>query len=187
MTRRTRPRGADAGRRPAARPLATLLVLGAMGAAAWLAGCVSRPATDPTPATPARPLPPAAGTLPAAPAPAALLPPPAGTARDWTDYRRRAAERLVAANPDRTYLGPPQQVLLAVPVLEVELQADGSIRQVQVLRRPGQAPETVQVAIDAVRRSAPFGDVRHLPRPWRFTETFLFNDDGRFKPRTLDN
>jgi hypothetical protein len=25
-----------------------------------------------------------------------------------------------------------------------------------------------------------------LPRPWKFAEVFLFDDDRRFKPRTLD-
>ena len=44
----------------------------------------------------------------------------------------------------------------------------------------------MQIAIDAVRRAAPFGDVSRLPKPWKFTETFLFNDDRKFKPRTLD-
>jgi len=28
--------------------------------------------------------------------------------------------------------------------------------------------------------------VSHLPRPWKFIETFLFDDDRKFKPRTLD-
>jgi hypothetical protein len=28
--------------------------------------------------------------------------------------------------------------------------------------------------------------VSRLPRPWKFVETFLFNDDRKFKPRTLD-
>jgi hypothetical protein len=78
-------------------------------------------------------------------------------------------------------------VLLAIPVLEVELNADGSIRRIDVLRKPGQAPDTLQLAIDAMRRAAPFGDVSRLPRPWKFSETFLFNDDRKFKPRTLDH
>ena len=39
----------------------------------------------------------------------------------------------------------------------------------------------------AVHRAAPFGDVSRLPRPWKFVETFLFDDDRRFKPRTLDS
>jgi hypothetical protein len=37
-----------------------------------------------------------------------------------------------------------------------------------------------------VRRAAPFGDVSRLPRPWKFSEVFLFDDNRRFKPRTLD-
>jgi hypothetical protein len=28
--------------------------------------------------------------------------------------------------------------------------------------------------------------VAHLPRPWRFSEVFLFRDDRKFKPRSLD-
>jgi hypothetical protein len=37
-----------------------------------------------------------------------------------------------------------------------------------------------------VRRAGPFGSVAHLPKPWRFPETFLFRDDRRFKPRSLE-
>jgi len=93
---------------------------------------------------------------------------------------------MVAANPEGTFTGKPQQMLLAIPVLEVELNADGSIKRIDVMRRPSQAQETTQLAIDAVKRAAPFGDVSRLPKPWKFAETFLFNDDKRFKPRTLD-
>lgn len=89
-------------------------------------------------------------------------------------------------NPDRTFTGPVPQPLLAIPVLEVELNADGSVRRISVQRQPSQARDTVQLAIDAVQRAAPFGDVSHLPRPWKFSEVFLFRDDRRFKPRALD-
>ena len=97
-----------------------------------------------------------------------------------------AARRIVAANPNGTYLGEVPEPLLAIPVLEVELNADGSLRRVEVLRHPSQANDTTQLAIDAVRRAAPFGDISRLPKPWKFTEVFLFDDDRRFKPRTLD-
>ena len=103
------------------------------------------------------------------------------------DVRLQAARRMVAANPGGTYTGPPPEVLLAIPVLEVELNGDGSIRRIDVLRKPGQAPDTLQLAIDAMRRAAPFGDVSRLPKPWKFSETFLFNDERKFKPRTLDD
>jgi hypothetical protein len=106
--------------------------------------------------------------------------------RNWDEVRLQAARRLVAAHPDTSYMGKPQPLLLAIPVLEIELNGDGSVRKINVLRQPGQATDTVQLAMDAIRRAAPFGDVSRLPKPWKFVETFLFNDDRRFKPRTLD-
>ena len=107
-------------------------------------------------------------------------------ARDWDDYRQQAALRLVALNPDATYAGEVQQPALAIPVLEIELNANGSLRRIHVQRRPTQASDTVQLAIDAVQRAAPFAPVGHLPRPWKFTEVFLFDEQRRFKPRSLD-
>ena len=154
-----------------------------------LVGCSSRPPA-PEPA-PAPPKPVAATAVPAAapaPAPAAVsanLPAP-GPVRNWTEVRAQAARRIVAANPGATYLGTVPDILLAIPVLEMELNADGSIKRIDVMRPPGQAPETLQMAIDAVRRAAPFGDVSRLPKPWKFVETFLYRDDRKFKPRTLD-
>ncbi len=113
------------------------------------------------------------------------LPPP-GSSRDWKQYRVHAAKRLVAANPSLTYLSTPPDILLAIPVLEVELNGDGSVKRINVMRYPGQARDTVGIAMDAIKRAAPFGDVSHLPKPWKFVETFLFNNERHFKPRTLD-
>lgn len=156
-----------------------------------IAGC-SSPVPPPLP-----PLPPkspiAPNTGPATPRARAPVPttsslhlPPPGPVRSWNEVRLQAAHRLVAANPGGTYTGHVQEPLLAIPVLEIELNGDGSIRRINVLRHPSQANDTTQLAVDAVRRSAPFGDVSRLPKPWRFTETFLFDDDRKFKPRTLD-
>ncbi len=118
----------------------------------------------------------------------ALLPlQPPVAARNWDDFQLQAARRLVAANPGRTYLGAVPDPLLAIPVLEVELTADGQVSRIKVLRAPTQATDTVQLAIDAVHRAAPFGQMQQLGKPWRFVEVFLFDDERRFKPRTLDN
>lgn len=100
--------------------------------------------------------------------------------------RLQVAQRLVAAHPATTYTSPAPDPLLAIPVLEVELNADGSVRRIQVLRQPREARDTTQLAIEAVRTAAPYGDVSRLPKPWRFSETFLFDDQRRFKPRTLE-
>jgi hypothetical protein len=165
-----------APRRTRSTPRASLALLFALAApAAWLAGCSSpMPPPAPAPAPAARPA--------ARPAPA----PAPNAARSWDEYRLRAAQKLVAANPTITYGGVPPEPLLAIPVLTVELNADGSISKIDVLRHPSQAKDTTQIAIDAVRRAAPFGDVTRLPKPWKFNETFLFNAARQFKPMTLD-
>jgi hypothetical protein len=113
------------------------------------------------------------------------LPPPARVL-GWAAYRLQAALRMVAAHPDTSYMGEPPEPLLGIPVLEVQLNADGSVRHIKVLREPVEAKECTQLAIDVVLRAAPYGDVTRLPKPWRFVETFLFDDEHRFKPRTLD-
>jgi hypothetical protein len=154
--------------------------MGSLALTLGLAACGSKP-TAPAPAPVAAPAP-AAKPVPSS---SGRLPAPTAS-RNWNEFKLQAARRMVAANPTGTYTGKPQQMLLAIPVLEVELNADGSIKNIDIMRRPSQAPETTQMAIDAVRRAAPFGDVSKLPRPWKFAEAFLFNDDKRFKPRTLD-
>lgn len=113
------------------------------------------------------------------------LPPPTPS-RNMTEVRLQAARRLVAAHPDGTYMSTPRQPLLGIPVLKVMLNVDGSVRHIAVLREPQEAKETIQQAIDAVRRAAPYGDLSRVPPPWEFIETFLFEDSGRFKPVTLD-
>jgi hypothetical protein len=153
-----------------------------LGVVALLAACSSAP---PPPGAAARPSASAtSGSAAAAPSKVRLGPPQA--VRNWNEVRAQAALRLVAANPNITYTGEPPDPLLAIPVLEVELNADGSVRRIEVLRYPRQAKDTVQLAIDAVQRAAPYGDVSRLPKPWKFVETFLFDDNRKFKPRTLD-
>ena len=165
---------------------------------AVLAGCTAGPVSPPAPVTASRPVPVPAAPVERIPAPTVVPPVAAaavtgpvrlaapGAVRNANELELQAARRIAAANPHLTYSERTPDVLLAIPVLSIDLNGDGSIRRIEVLRYPRQAKDTTQIAIDAVKRAAPFGDVSRLPRPWRFTETFLFNDDRRFKPRTLD-
>lgn len=109
-----------------------------------------------------------------------------GLARDWSEYRRAAALRMIAANPQGSYLTKAPDPLLAIPVVEVHLKEDGQIDQVLVIRSPTQALDTLRLLEAAIRRAGPFGPVTHLPKPWRFTEVFLFDHSRRFKPMILD-
>ena len=167
-----------------------LLRPAALAGVAMLAAC-SAP-KPPAPVVDVRPAAPPPAAAPA-PAPAPVIAAPAAPsralsapARHRNEYRVRAARHLMETNAPNTYAGRPPEPLLGIPVLEVELNADGSVRRIEVLRRPGQAPDTARLAVEAVRRAGSFGSVAHLPRPWRFTETFLYDHERRFKPRSLD-
>lgn len=115
------------------------------------------------------------------------LPLPAAT-RNWDEFKLQAARRLVQAHPGASYTGSPPEMLFGIPVIETELNADGSVKSIDVLRSPSdpQARDTVQLAVDAIKRAAPYGDMSRIPRPWKWTEVFLFNEQRQFKPRTLD-
>jgi hypothetical protein len=102
------------------------------------------------------------------------------------EYKRQMGLRLVVANPAITYTRRAPDILWGIPILEVEVNADGSVRHIGVVRTPSEAGETVQMAIDAVKRAAPFGDASQVPRPWKFLQVFLFDYDGHFKPKVLD-
>ena len=169
-------------------------------AAQWLiapvlAACGATPPAPPPPAAAPRPAPVAEApvvqpvvTAPPASSsakPAHGLPAPKPV-RTHEELRRQAAERIVMANPERSFMAPAPSHLLTVVVLDIELKMDGSVRKINVVRPPRFGPETLQMAIDAVHRAAPFGDVRRMPEPWKFIETFLFDEDRRFKPRSLD-
>lgn len=129
------------------------------------------------------------GPRPPASAPAAAAVPEAtpsdGPVRDWATYRLRAAQRIAAASAGQTYDGTPPEPLLAIPVLEISLDARGNVTRVDVLRAPRQAKDTIELARAAILRAGPLGSPAGLPGPRKFVETFLFADDRRFKLRTL--
>ena len=178
-----------ATRRP--RHARSVMRFGALIALASLSACAlwqkPPPAQAPAAERPAQKAPePAAATGGLAGSSRGVKLPPPRDPRNWADVRRQAAERLVAANPDGSYMGKPPFMLLAIPVMTIELNADGSVRHISVMRHPSQAKDTVQLAIQAIHRAAPFGNVAKLPKPWKFNETFLFKEDRKFKPMTLD-
>lgn len=116
------------------------------------------------------------------------LPPssnPSANAPDMLAYRVQTAKKIVQANSGATFSGSLPDPMASIPIIEISLNADGSIRGLSVTRTPHFYPETVQMAMAAIRRAAPFGSVTHLPQPWVFNETFLFNDDLKFQLHSL--
>lgn len=162
--------------------------LAGAGALAIVAGCTSRPMPPDAPPAASPALPAAPATAPVARAPAPSTAPaaaPQAPARSWDEYKVRVARRVMQTSTGETFSGPIPDRLQSIPVIQVELNRDGSVRNVTVLRVPKFSPQTLQMAMNAVRRAGPFEPVGHLPRPWQFSETFLYNDDLKFQIRTL--
>jgi protein TonB len=106
------------------------------------------------------------------------------------EYRRHVDELLHAANLAGVYAGPPPNPLRAVIVVYVEVNSGGELVRLELYRAPVHSPELVDEVERAWRRLGP-----QLPRPLpalmngderlAFTQTWLFDDDGRFRLRTL--
>jgi hypothetical protein len=122
--------------------------------------------------------------------PEAALPvaPPSGAAT-LAEYQREVARALHAANPGMVFEGPPPNPLRAVIVMRAEVNAIGGMRRLELYRAPWHDPWLEALARETVRQAEP------LPRPSvelmngahgvTFTETWLFDYQGRFRLRTL--
>ena len=150
-----------------------------IAALAALAGCGSPP-------PPAAPAPAPVARAPAAPA----ATPPAQTNRRVSQatseraYRQDAARAIYAAYPDSIYKGKLPPLLYAVAVVETELDSNGNVRDVRMLRAPSHAPEVTARVRELIRKASP------LPAPSRlgtvkYTDTWLVDKSGKFQLDTL--
>ncbi|HVL76157.1 MAG TPA: TonB family protein [Noviherbaspirillum sp.] len=153
-----------------------------IGAAAIVAGCATRPDTPPPAEAPPEPEPPA--VLAPTPRPEPL---PASPARSIDEYKRVLARHIAARSPARVFDGRPQALLRSVIVLRYTLDADGNLVQSEVMRS-NRDRETEATALATLRAAAPFPrPADHLLHRGRIeiSETWLFNNDGRFQLRTI--
>ena len=150
---------------------------------ALFAACGSKPLPPHTPASP--PTPASAPVFTPQPAPSAAsasrLPPVAS----WADYRRRAAQMIIATNPGASFTGPAPAQWSGIATVTVMLNADGSVRAMDLMRGSRISPEVNDLAMAAARRAANYGPVSNLPQPWQFNETFLYNDNNKFQLVTV--
>ena len=153
-------------------------------AAALLAGGCSAPGTAVRTDGPGR-VAKAYHSMPAAPLPLQR----ASTADTVVEYQREIARLLHAANRGMVFDGPPPNPLRGVVVMRAEIDPLGEMRRLEMFRGPGHAPWLERLAAQTVRQAEPF------PRPSAkllngggsvvFTETWLFDYDGRFRLRSL--
>ncbi|HEX5093537.1 MAG TPA: hypothetical protein VFV84_12705 [Burkholderiales bacterium] len=122
--------------------------------------------------------------------PEAPLPlPPVSTAATLADYQLEVAGLLQQANHGMVFDGPPPNPVRAVIVMRTEIDVLGEARRFDVMRAPWHDPWLGTLVEQTMRNAEPF------PRPSMkllngansvtFTETWLFDYEGRFRLRSL--
>jgi hypothetical protein len=169
--------------RSATKSIAIALALGML--AMFITGCSSRRMPPHTPAPIPTPAPAPVITPQPDPAPSVGSAPRLPLVASWADYRRRASQMIIAANPGASFVGPQPQQWSGIATVTVMLNADGSIRALDLMRGSRISPEVNDLALAAARRAANYGSVSNLPQPWQFNETFLYNDSNKFQLITI--
>jgi len=102
------------------------------------------------------------------------------TAETEKAYRADAARHIYASYPDKIYKGKMPPMVYAVVVLEMDLDATGQLRNLNVIRKPSHAPEVTQSVQEMIRRASPMPAPARLGGA-RFTEIWLVDKSGRFQ------
>lgn len=102
-------------------------------------------------------------------------------------YKRDLALRISEVNAGKVFPGRPQALLRSVIVVRYVVDASGHLVRSEIMRS-NRDRETESTALSSLRNAAPF------PRPashllhrgqLELSETWLFNNDGRFQLRTV--
>lgn len=119
------------------------------------------------------------------PAPMVAQPSPS-LAETERDYRADAARHLYTAYPTRVFRGQLPPLLFSVMMVETEIDAQGQVVDVQIVRRPA-VDAVAPWVVAMIRRASP------LPPPTRlgsggtvrFLEVWLVDRSGLFQLDTL--
>lgn len=155
-------------------------LLGALAAAAltFVSGC----SAPPQPKEPYSSVPwpeDKATTGPASPSPAAP-----SQARDPKAYRHDAASHLYRLNKTRIYQGRLPPMLLAVGVLELDIDRQGQVKALKWKRAPRHAPQVMAEIERLARAAAPYPAPQNLSQV-TYTDVWLWHQSGKFQLDTL--
>lgn len=95
-------------------------------------------------------------------------------------YRMDAARFIYASYPERIYKGKLPPLVHAIVVLEVEVDGNGGVKDIHMIRTPSHAPDVVVAVTNMIHKAAP------LPVPSqmgsaKYTEIWLVDKSGRFQ------
>ncbi|HEV2609348.1 MAG TPA: TonB family protein [Noviherbaspirillum sp.] len=119
--------------------------------------------------------------------PVETTPDATSTASTVDGYKRDIAQRIVQVNSTQVFIGRPQALLRSVVVVRYAVDARGNLVHSEI-QRSNRDKVTEATALATLRNSAPFPKpASNLLRRGRveISETWLFNNDGRFQLRTI--
>ena len=99
-------------------------------------------------------------------------------------YRQDGALHLYDAYRERVFKGKMPPLLYAIGVLNVAIDARGSVRRLDWMRAPQHAPQVVAEIERMVRAAAPFPVPVHMGGVI-YTDVWLWDKSGRFQLDTL--
>jgi protein TonB len=100
------------------------------------------------------------------------------------DYRRDAAQHIYKNNSARIYKGRMPPLLMAVAVLEVDVDTMGDIAAIRWARGPTHLPNVIADIEALVRASAPYPAPLRMPGVI-YTDVWLYDKSGLFQLDTL--
>jgi len=133
----------------------------------------------------------ALGALPAAaqfaqvPSPVSAGTPPHSAAAEVAAYRMEAARHVYASFPTRIHKGKLPPMMYAVMITEADIEPDGTVAGVRVIRGPAAATEVTPWVVSLIRRAAPYpapvkmdGGKATWREIWLVDKTGLFQVDA---------
>jgi hypothetical protein len=105
-------------------------------------------------------------------------------ARDAKSYRFDGARHIYSTYANQIYKGKLPPLIHAIVVAEVDLDADGHVRDINVIRAPSHAPDVTARVRDMIKTASP------MPAPSRmggtkYLDIWLVDKSGRFQLDTL--
>ncbi len=123
----------------------------------------------------------------AMPGPALSEPPPPSAAADENSYRKDAARHVYASYPARVHKGKLPSMMYAVMITDTEIDTQGQVRAVKVVRPPAAATEVAPWVVNLIQRASPFpppsaiagaGKTAVYREIWLVDKTGLFQVDS---------
>ena len=114
------------------------------------------------------------------PSPTALKPSAAQTAKA---YRGDGAKHLYAVYRQHIYKGRMPPLLYGVAVVETEIDENGQVIDVNIVRKPA-APEVGPWVVEMIKKSGPFPPPSKMGRV-KYLDIWLVHKSGKFQLDTL--